>query len=64
MPSIPGGWNMLFANLAGPDVAAPMGHYLINARGSGGWFGWPEDTNMDELRDAFARQRSPRRRCK
>ena len=55
---------MLFANLAGPDVAAPMAHYLINARGSGGWFGWPEDTNMDELRDAFARQRSPRRRCK
>jgi hypothetical protein len=31
-------------------------HFQINAKGTkGGWFGWPEDANMEELRDAFVR---------
>jgi len=24
-----------------------------------GWFGWPQDANLEELRDAFVRAKSP-----
>ncbi|WP_154071722.1 ABC transporter substrate-binding protein [Bradyrhizobium lablabi] len=58
-PPKEGGWNMFFTNLTGRDVANPISHYQINAKGrNGGWFGWPEDSNIEELRDAFARAKS------
>jgi peptide/nickel transport system substrate-binding protein len=59
-PPKEGGWNMFFTNLAGPDVANPIAHIQISGKGrKGGWFGWPEDSGMEELRDAFARASSP-----
>jgi peptide/nickel transport system substrate-binding protein len=58
-PPKEGGWNMFFTNLTGQDVASPIAHYQINGKGrNGGWFGWPEDANMEELRDAFVRAKS------
>ena len=59
-PPREGGWNMFFTNLTGQDIANPIAHTQINAKGrNGGWFGWPQDANMEELRDAFARAKSP-----
>jgi peptide/nickel transport system substrate-binding protein len=59
-PPKEGGWNMFFTNLVVPDIASPIAHFQINAKGrKGGWFGWPEDSNMEELRDAFVRTKSP-----
>ncbi|MGZ5989872.1 MAG: ABC transporter substrate-binding protein [Rhizomicrobium sp.] len=58
-PPKEGGWNMFFTNLTGQDIANPIAHTQINAKGrNGGWFGWPQDANMEELRDAFVRAKS------
>jgi peptide/nickel transport system substrate-binding protein len=58
-PPKEGGWNMFFTNLAGQDIANPITHLQINTKGTkGAWFGWPEDSHMEELRDAFVRAKS------
>jgi peptide/nickel transport system substrate-binding protein len=58
-PPKEGGWNMFFTNVVVPDIVNPIAHFQINAKGrKGGWFGWPEDSNMEELRDAFVRAKS------
>lgn len=54
-----GGWNMFFTNWAAPDVLNPVAHVTLNGKGKeGGWFGWPDDAKMEELRDKFARATS------
>jgi peptide/nickel transport system substrate-binding protein len=59
-PPKEGGWNMFFTNFTSADLVNPVGNILINGRGkNGGWFGWPEDTKLEALRDAFARSSSP-----
>src|ERR1700676_4753793 len=59
-PPKEGGWNMFFTNFVGADVLNPIANFSVNAKGkNGGWFGWPDDPKMEELRDAFARSLSP-----
>lgn len=59
-PPKEGGWNMFFTNWAGPEILNPIAHVTLNGKGkSGGWFGWPEDAKMEQMRDAFARSTSP-----
>lgn len=54
-----GGWNMFFTNWAGPEILNPIVHVTLNGKGkNGGWFGWPEDAKMEQMRDAFARATS------
>ena len=55
-PPKDGGWNLFFTSITTQDAANPISHLQIIAKGThGGWFGWPEDSNIEELRDAFAR---------
>lgn len=55
-----GGWNMFFTNWAGPDVLNPVANVSISGKGkNGGWFGWPDDPQMEALRDKFVRTTSP-----
>jgi peptide/nickel transport system substrate-binding protein len=55
-----GGWNMFFTNWVGADVVNPVVNMSISGKGrSGGWFGWPDDSKMEALRDGFARSSSP-----
>lgn len=55
-----GGWNMFFTNWAGPDVLNPVANVSTSGKGkNGGWFGWPEDAKLEELRDKFARATAP-----
>jgi peptide/nickel transport system substrate-binding protein len=55
-PPNEGGWNMFFTNWVGADVFNPLVSLPVNGRGvNGGWFGWPEDAEIERLRDAFAR---------
>lgn len=55
-PPKEGGWNIFFTNWAGPDILNPIAYTVLNGKGkSGGWFGWPEDPELEKLRDAFAR---------
>jgi peptide/nickel transport system substrate-binding protein len=53
-PPKEGGWNMFFTNLVSQDIANPIAHYQINAKGrNGGWFGWPEDSQLGRASRRF-----------
>jgi peptide/nickel transport system substrate-binding protein len=59
-PPKEGGWNIFFTNWVGADVVNPVANVSVGGRGkNGGWFGWPEDTKVEAMRDAFARSSSP-----
>ncbi|MCK1718813.1 ABC transporter substrate-binding protein [Bradyrhizobium sp. 141] len=55
-----GGWNMFFTTTAASDMMNPLVNNAVNTRGKiGGWFGWPEDAKIEQLRDAYARSSLP-----
>src|SRR3979490_1212418 len=55
-PPQEGGGKMFFTNWAAADVANPIASLPVSGKGkNGGWFGWPEDAKLEELRDAYAR---------
>jgi peptide/nickel transport system substrate-binding protein len=59
-PPAQGGWNMFHTNWVAHDVMSPVGNAGVNARGAqGGWFGWPSDGTLEELRDSYARETDP-----
>lgn len=58
-PPKDGGWNMFFTNWGIADIMNPIASVPLNGKGrKGGWVGWPEDPQMEALRDAFARATS------
>ena len=59
-PPKDGGWNMFFTNWGIADIMNPVVSAPLNNRGrKGGWVGWPDDPQIESLRDAFARAGSP-----
>jgi peptide/nickel transport system substrate-binding protein len=59
-PPKEGGWNMFFTNFTGADAMNPIASVSIGGKGkNSGWFGWPEDAQLEQLKDAFARSSSP-----
>ena len=48
-----GGWNIFFTNWMVPEIASPLINPMVNGRGDSGWFGWPEDAALEELRAEF-----------
>lgn len=48
-----GGWNVFFTNWMVPEINNPLGSVMLNGRGSDGWFGWPEDQQIEELTAEF-----------
>jgi peptide/nickel transport system substrate-binding protein len=55
-PPRDGGWNMFFTNWGIADIMNPIASVLLNGKGrNGAWAGWPEDAQMEALRDGFAR---------
>ncbi|HEX4178772.1 MAG TPA: ABC transporter substrate-binding protein [Rhizomicrobium sp.] len=59
-PPSEGGWNMFFTNFVSADASNPIASTSINGKGkNGGWFGWPDDPRIEQLKDAFARSTSP-----
>ncbi len=58
-PPKEGGWNMFCTNWVGADILNPVAHVTLNGKGkAGGWFGWPDDPKLEQLRDAYARAAS------
>ncbi|MCM2561315.1 ABC transporter substrate-binding protein [Lutimaribacter sp. EGI FJ00015] len=50
-----GGWHMFATNWVGADVFNPLVNNMVNGKGpDGGWFGWPEVPEIEELRTAYA----------
>src|SRR4051794_2387408 len=59
-PPKEGGWNMFFTNWSAADVINPIASLPTSGKGkNGAWFGWPEDTKLESMRDAYARSTSP-----
>jgi peptide/nickel transport system substrate-binding protein len=55
-PASEGGWNMFFTFSVAPDVMNPIANFPISGKGrNGGWFGWPEDAKIEQLKDKFVR---------
>ena len=52
-PPAEGGWNMFFTNWVIPEVWNPIVNPMINGRGRKGFFGWPDDPELEALRAAF-----------
>lgn len=52
-PPDKGGWNAFCTSWGGLSVIDPGGHFPIRGNGTSGWFGWPTDAKMEELRDAW-----------
>ena len=48
-----GGWNMFHTWWIGADVIDPMA-IAFSGDPNSGWFGWPEDAELEEARKAFA----------
>lgn len=59
-PAAEGGWNMFFSAWGGADVSSPLTSPPLNATGKGGsaWAGWPEDADIEALRDKFGRAKT------
>nr|WP_252924402.1 ABC transporter substrate-binding protein [Aliihoeflea sp. 40Bstr573] len=48
-----GGWNIFFTNWMVPEISSPLINPMVNGRGDDAWFGWPEDPELEALRDEF-----------
>lgn len=54
-----GGWHIFHTWWIGGDIANPITHTGLSTGGvEQAWFGWPEDAQIEELRDAYARSTS------
>jgi peptide/nickel transport system substrate-binding protein len=64
-PVAQGGWNMFHTNWVAQDVMNPIANAGVNTKGpKGGWFGWPADPQIEDLRDQYARETEPARQKK
>jgi len=51
-----GGWHMFCTAWVAPDIWSPINNAALDARGlKAGWFGWGEDTKLEDLRSQFLR---------
>lgn len=48
-----GGWSAFFTAAAGLEMFDPTGHNQIRGNGMDAWFGWPESSGLEALRDAW-----------
>jgi peptide/nickel transport system substrate-binding protein len=53
-PVANGGWSVFLAGPAGLDTMDPLPHFPLRAAGANAWPGWPQDAEMEQLREAFA----------
>lgn len=62
-PPKDGGWNMFFTSWVGADILDPISHVTLSGKGkNGGWFGWPDDPEMERLRDLYVRSAPDRQK--
>jgi peptide/nickel transport system substrate-binding protein len=49
-PPDKGGWSVFFTSFGGIDQFTPAGHLGLRGNGTNGWFGWPTEPKLEELR--------------
>ncbi len=52
-PPAQGGWNVFCTTWGGLAVSNPGSSYPLRANGKKGWFGWPTDDKLEELRQVW-----------
>jgi peptide/nickel transport system substrate-binding protein len=52
-PPSQGGWNVFHTTWGGLATSNPGSSFPLRGNGKQGWFGWPTDTRMEELRDQW-----------
>ena len=52
-PPAEGGWSVFFTSFNGIDQFTPAGHLGLRGNGTNGWFGWPTEPKLEELRTAW-----------
>jgi peptide/nickel transport system substrate-binding protein len=52
-PPEEGGWSVFFTSFGGIDQFTPAGHLGLRGNGANGWFGWPTEPKLEELRSAW-----------
>ncbi len=60
-PPSEGGWNAFLTSWVAADVLNPISTAGLTASGDSAWFGWPSDAELEQLRDAFARETDPKK---
>jgi peptide/nickel transport system substrate-binding protein len=48
-----GGWSIFYTSLGGMGNISPGPDLALRANGAHAWFGWPDDPNMEALREAW-----------
>jgi peptide/nickel transport system substrate-binding protein len=48
-----GGWNMFFTNWIIPEIMTPLTNPMLTGDGTNGFFGWPTDPKLEELRNEY-----------
>jgi len=54
-----GGWSMFVTVWTGSDILHPAVHQMLRAGGSTAWFGWPNDPEIESLRDQWVNAVTP-----
>jgi peptide/nickel transport system substrate-binding protein len=54
-----GGWNVFHTYSVSADALNPISNAYFPANGDKAWFGWPNDPEMEKLRDAYSRETDP-----
>ncbi|TVQ31433.1 MAG: ABC transporter substrate-binding protein [Geminicoccaceae bacterium] len=49
-----GGWNAFMTSWVAADIMNPIAAAGFTATGENAWFGWPEDEELEAMRNAFA----------
>ena len=64
-PVASGGWDMFCTAWVAPDIWSPINNAALDARGDkSGWFGWPLDDKLQDLRARFMRETDPAKKKK
>jgi peptide/nickel transport system substrate-binding protein len=48
-----GGWSIFHTWIVGPDMLNPAVNFPIRTNGDKAWFGWPNDPELEQLREAW-----------
>ena len=58
-PADKGGWSAFHTYAIAADILNPISAQWMVAQPDKAWFGWPNDPELEKLRDAYARETDP-----
>jgi peptide/nickel transport system substrate-binding protein len=58
-PADKGGWSAFHTYAIAADILNPISAQWMVAQPDKAWFGWPNDPDLEKLRDAYARETDP-----